>query len=185
MTMATLASCASSLIYLALLDVYGAFVFLFYLIPPSEIQREVEAESACEALGDPGTLGPDPRLPNPSSPTTAATSPCGDIAHDFALIGTTGTGDPLPEGCGHRRDARWRQCGIFTGGGVPVGGAVFRQLTDKEMVAAGPRFFWLGPSPWEKIILAPKLRLLGEIAGITGGGTKDQPALKSRTTLIS
>ena len=72
------------------------------------------------------------------------------------------------------------QCGIYTAGGICMEGSVFRQLSEYELSEVAPRLQVLArSSPEDKKLLVEKLRMLGEIVGVTGDGTNDGPALKT------
>jgi Ca2+-transporting ATPase len=59
-------------------------------------------------------------------------------------------------------------------------GPVFRQLTQTEMIEILPRLQVLArSSPEDKKILVETLKMIGEIVGVTGDGTKDGPALET------
>jgi len=59
-------------------------------------------------------------------------------------------------------------------------GPVFRLLDDSQMLEIVPRLQVLSRlSPEDEKILVEKLRTLGDIVGVTGGGTNDRPALKT------
>jgi hypothetical protein len=77
-------------------------------------------------------------------------------------------------------DEVWLAAGIFTAGGVIMEGPVFRLLDDSQMLEIVPRLQVLArSSPEDKKILVEKLRVLGEIVGVTGDSTNDGPALET------
>ncbi|KAF9778979.1 Ca-transporting ATPase [Thelephora terrestris] len=72
------------------------------------------------------------------------------------------------------------QCGIYNAGGIIMEGPDFRALDPKARTEVVPRLQVLArSSPEDKKILVETLRSLGDIVGVTGGGTNDGPALKT------
>jgi P-type Ca2+ transporter type 2C len=127
--------------------------------------------------------------------------PYEDLAQELTLIGITGIEDPLRDGV---TDAVAQclkagvtvkmctgdnvltacsialQCGIFTPRGVTTEDPVFRDLNERDMLEVVPRLQVLArSSPFDKQLLVEKLKELGEIVGVTGGGTNDGPARKT------
>ena len=73
-----------------------------------------------------------------------------------------------------------QQCGIYTPGGIVMEGSLFRTLSPGAMNTIVPRLQVLArSSPEDKRVLVEKLKELGDVVGITGGGTNDGPALKT------
>ena len=73
-----------------------------------------------------------------------------------------------------------QQCGIYTPGGIVMEGSLFRTLSPGVMNTIVPRLQVLGRSSHDdKRILVEKLKELGDVVGVTGGGTNDVPALKN------
>jgi Ca2+-transporting ATPase len=73
-----------------------------------------------------------------------------------------------------------QQCGIYTPGGIIMEGPHFRTLSPGDMKAIVPRLQVLArSSPEDKHILVETLMELGDVVGVTGGGTNDGPALKT------
>ena len=124
-----------------------------------------------------------------------------ETSRDLTLVAITGIEDPLRPGvreavatC-HRAGVTIRmrtgdsiltarliatQCGIYTAGGIIMEGPIFRALDPQERVEVVPRLQVLARSPpKDKKILIETLRSLGEIIGVTGDGTNDNPALKT------
>ena len=72
------------------------------------------------------------------------------------------------------------QCGIYTPGGIVMEGSLFRTLSPGVMNTIVPRLQVLArSSPEDKRILLEKLKELGDVVGVTGGGINDGPALKT------
>jgi len=72
------------------------------------------------------------------------------------------------------------QCGIYTAGGIIMEGPDFRALDLHERIEVVPHLQVLArSSPEDKKLLVETLRDLGEIVGVTGGGTNDGPALET------
>ena len=73
-----------------------------------------------------------------------------------------------------------QQCGIYTAGGIVMQGPHFRTLLPDLMKAIAPQLQVLArSSPEDKRILVETLKDLGDIVGVTGGGTDDGPALET------
>ena len=73
-----------------------------------------------------------------------------------------------------------RQCGIYTPGGIVMEGSLFRTLSPGVMNTIVPRLQVLArSSPKDEHILVEKLKELGDVVGVTGGGNNDGPALKN------
>jgi Ca2+-transporting ATPase len=73
-----------------------------------------------------------------------------------------------------------QQCGIYTPGGIVMEGPHFRTLSPGDMKAIVPRLQVLArSSPEDKRILVETLKELGDVVGVTSGGTNDGPALKT------
>ncbi|KAN0138924.1 calcium-translocating P-type ATPase [Lactarius tabidus] len=124
-----------------------------------------------------------------------------DLVADLTLICITGIEDPLRVGvreavanCANAgvrvqmctRDnvltARSiaQQCDIYTAGGIIMEGPHFRTLPPDVMKAIAPRLQVLArSSPDDKRMLVETLKDLGDVVGVTGGGTNDGPALKT------
>jgi Ca2+-transporting ATPase len=124
-----------------------------------------------------------------------------DLVADLTLICITGIEDPLRVGvreavanCANagvrvqmctRDDALTarsiaRQCDIYTAGGIIMEGPHFRTLPPDVMKAIAPRLQVLArSSPDDKRMLVETLKDLGDVVGVTGGGTNDGPALKT------
>ncbi|KAF9778981.1 hypothetical protein BJ322DRAFT_466634 [Thelephora terrestris] len=124
-----------------------------------------------------------------------------DLFEDVILVAIIGIGDPLRPGvCDAVASCRRAgvtvkmctgdnvltactiatQCGIYTAGGIIMEGPYFRALDPKDRTEIAPRLQVLArSSPEDKKILVETLHSLGEIVGVTGGGTNDGPALKT------
>jgi Ca2+-transporting ATPase len=73
-----------------------------------------------------------------------------------------------------------QQCGIYTPGGIVMEGPYFRTLSPGDLKTIVPRLQVLArSSPGDKRILVETLKELGDVVGVTGGGTNDGPALKT------
>jgi Ca2+-transporting ATPase len=73
-----------------------------------------------------------------------------------------------------------QQCGIYTPGGIIMEGPHFRTLSPGDMKAIVPRLQVLArSSPEDRHILVETLKELGDVVGVTGGGTNDGLALKT------
>ena len=73
-----------------------------------------------------------------------------------------------------------QQCGIYTPGGIVMEGSLFRTLSPGVMDTIVPRLQVLArSSPEDKRVLVERLKELGDVVGVTGGGTNDGPALKT------
>jgi Ca2+-transporting ATPase len=73
-----------------------------------------------------------------------------------------------------------QHCGIYTAGGIAMEGPHFRSLSPAVMKAVVPRLQVLARcSPEDKRILVKTLKELGDVVGVTGGGTNDGPALRA------
>ena len=124
-----------------------------------------------------------------------------DLVADLTLICITGIEDPLRVGVREAvakcSEAGVRvkmctgdnvlaarsiaqQCGIYTAGGIIMEGPHFRTLSPDVMKAIVPRLQVLArSSPDDKRMLVETLKDLGDIVGVTGGGTNDGPAFKT------
>ncbi|KAF8267736.1 hypothetical protein EI94DRAFT_1801308 [Lactarius quietus] len=125
----------------------------------------------------------------------------GDLMTDLTLIGIIGIEDPLrPDvreavaNCGKAGVAVKmctgdnvftarsiaQQCGIYTAGGIVMGGPYFRALSPGVMKAIVPRLQVLAlSSPEDKHTLVATLKELGDVVGVTGAGGNDGPALET------
>ena len=73
-----------------------------------------------------------------------------------------------------------QQCGIYTTGGIVMEGPHFRTLSPDVRKAIVPQLQVLAlSSPEDKRILVETLKDLGDVVGVTGGGTNDGPALEA------
>ena len=73
-----------------------------------------------------------------------------------------------------------QQCGIYTAGGIVMQGPHFRTLPPDLMKAIAPQLQMLArASPEDKRILVETLKDLGDVVGVTVGGTDDVPALET------
>ena len=73
-----------------------------------------------------------------------------------------------------------QQCGIYTAGGIVMQGPHFRTLPPDLKKAIAPQLQVLArSSPEDKRNLVETLKDLGDIVGVTGGGTDDVPALET------
>jgi Ca2+-transporting ATPase len=73
-----------------------------------------------------------------------------------------------------------QQCGIYTPGGIVMEGPHFRTLSPEVVKAIVPRLQVLvRSSPEDKCVLIETLKQLGDVVGVTSGGSNDGPALKT------
>jgi Ca2+-transporting ATPase len=124
-----------------------------------------------------------------------------DLVTDLTLISVIGIKDPLRTGvreavakCGKAgirvkmctgdnaltAKSIAEECGIYTAGGIVMEGPHFRTLSPGDMKVIVPRLQVLArSSPEDKRVLVETLKELGDVVGVTGGGTNDGLALKT------